>query len=397
MVSGAEGRLGSTYNGRLSTVLFIGGLSDLGTGRTTDQFTVANFSADGAVGYYGYDTTLFNDLNGYYFDFSSADGGGAYSALFYGGRYADVLIGGEGADTLNGGGGADSLVGGEGADAFYVDNIGDVVTENADEGTDTIHSSIAWRLGANVENLTLTGSDRINGVGNALDNVLTGNDGANYLKGGNGDDTLNGGGGNDRLNGGLGADSLAGGTGDDAYYVDDLGDSVTEDADGGSDTVYASVDYALSANTERLIGSGATGLALTGNDLANRIIGTAGNDTLTGGAGKDALTGGDGEDVFVFTGVADASDSITDFKVGVDTIAIDLAGFGLTSFDDSLFESNATGKATEADTRFVYNETLGRLFYDADGTGSEKAVLVATLRGAPELTADSFSIIGTEA
>ncbi|GLK55066.1 Ca2+-binding RTX toxin-like protein [Methylopila capsulata] len=317
--------------------------------------------------------------------------------MFYGGRYADVLIGGEGADTLNGGGGADSLVGGEGADAFYVDNIGDVVTENADEGTDTIHSSIAWRLGANVENLTLTGSDRINGVGNALDNVLTGNDGANYLKGGNGDDTLNGGGGNDRLNGGLGADSLAGGTGDDAYYVDDLGDSVTEDADGGSDTVYASVDYALSANTERLIGSGATGLALTGNDLANRIIGTAGNDTLTGGAGKDALTGGDGEDVFVFTGVADASDSITDFKVGVDTIAIDLAGFGLTSFDDSLFESNATGKATEADTRFVYNETLGRLFYDADGTGSEKAVLVATLRGAPELTADSFSIIGTEA
>ena len=67
--------------------------------------------------------------------------------------------------------------GGPGNDTYLVDNTGDVVTENSNEGTDTVQSSITYTLGANVENLTLTGTAAINGTGNALDNVLFGNSG----------------------------------------------------------------------------------------------------------------------------------------------------------------------------------------------------------------------------
>jgi Ca2+-binding RTX toxin-like protein len=76
-----------------------------------------------------------------------------------------------------------------GNDTYVVDQVGDVVTELVGEGADTVQSSISWLLGANIENLTLTGSAAISGTGNALDNILTGNSGANTLTGGAGNDT----------------------------------------------------------------------------------------------------------------------------------------------------------------------------------------------------------------
>ena len=131
---------------------------------------------------------------------------------------------------LNGKGGADSMTGGAGNDTFYVDNSGDKVVELARGGTDTVHSTISYTLGANVENGVLDGSAAINLTGNSVANLLTGNGGDNFLYGMGGNDTLKGGAGNDTLRGGLGADTLTGGLGADWFQFEKGGgnDKVTD-------------------------------------------------------------------------------------------------------------------------------------------------------------------------
>ena len=114
---------------------------------------------------------------------------------------ANLLDGGAGADTLDGGAGADTMVGGSGDDAYVVDSASDVVTENANGGTDRVLSSISYVLGNNVENLTLTGSSALNGSGNGADNALPGNGAANLPDGGDGADTPDGGAGPEPLMG----------------------------------------------------------------------------------------------------------------------------------------------------------------------------------------------------
>jgi Ca2+-binding RTX toxin-like protein len=125
----------------------------------------------------------------------------------YGEGAADILYGGNGNDVLEGGAGVDCMIGGRGNDTYIVDNSFDLVVEFADEGVDGVKSSVACTLGSHVENLTLTGSGNINGTGNMLDNVITGNSGINNLKGNNGNDTLVGNTGNDSLTGGNGSDT----------------------------------------------------------------------------------------------------------------------------------------------------------------------------------------------
>ena len=92
--------------------------------------------------------------------------------------------------------GVDAMYGGNGNDAYFVDNNGDVVIENLNEGNDTVYASIDYRLGANVENLVLQGG-AIQGYGNGLANALSGTSDANLLNGGGGGDFLTAGGGND--------------------------------------------------------------------------------------------------------------------------------------------------------------------------------------------------------
>ena len=127
----------------------------------------------------------------------------------------NVISGGDLNDSLDGGLGADTLAGGLGDDTYVVDNVGDVVNEAAGAGVDRVNASIGYTLGANVDNLTLTGTAAINGTGNALDNDMDGNAGDNQLFGGGGNDNINGGDGSDLIDGGTGNDALSGGTGDD--------------------------------------------------------------------------------------------------------------------------------------------------------------------------------------
>ena len=108
---------------------------------------------------------------------------------------------------------------------YIVDNTGDVVTELANQGTDTVRASVTHTLRANVDNLILTGSRKINGTGNGLNNRITGNSANNVLNGGSGADSINGGGGNDTIIGGLGRDVMTGSTGVDRFVYSSIRDS----------------------------------------------------------------------------------------------------------------------------------------------------------------------------
>ena len=103
------------------------------------------------------------------------------------------------------------MSGDAGNDTYFVDNASDAVTENPNEGSDSVSSSVSLSLANHVENLTLTGS-AANGTGNALDNVIIGNSSANVLTGNDGNDTITGGSGADTLVGGNGNDILDGGS-----------------------------------------------------------------------------------------------------------------------------------------------------------------------------------------
>lgn len=173
-----------------------------------------------------------------------------------GNAFAQTLVGNGAGNLLDGGGGADRMEGRAGNDTYVVDNAGDIVSEAGGNGLDTVQSSVTFNLeGARaigaIENLVLTGSAAINGVGNNLSNRIDGNSRANTLTGAGGADTLVGGEGADRLNGGdgkdllfgqAGADTMTGGAGVDRFYftfAPPAGglDTITDFA-AGSDTIY---------------------------------------------------------------------------------------------------------------------------------------------------------------
>lgn len=381
----------------------------------------------------------------------------------------NTITGNDGKNTLDGGGGTDTLIGGKGDDVYIISDSLSVITEVANGGKkDEVRTSVTYTLPAEVELLTLTGADDIDGTGNTLKNIITGNSGNNTLDGGGGTDTLigglgddvyivreakdkitekaneghdridttvnkfsiakladiedlgfigagdailmgnakanalYGGDGNDTLDGGKGGDALAGGDGDDIYYIDDVLDTVVELDGEGYDKVFSSVSYALSDYIEELVLSGKANIdgtgnggdnLLTGNKGINTLSGLDGDDILDGLGGNDRYIGGDGSDTFRLGTAPNAKSNVKtveDFVSAEDTLDINTAAFKwkgapLGTLLAENFVSNDSGLAETATQRFAYNNTSGELFYDADGSGRGKAVLVAVFENTPDL------------
>jgi len=321
--------------------------------------------------------------------------GSKFNDTLTGGAGANRLDGGAGNDRLDGGADADVMIGGAGNDIYYVDSSSDQVVETSSGGTaDTVYTSVTYVLPSYVEHLYATGSGAITLTGNTLSNKLYGNAAGNRL---------NGGAGNDTLNGGAGADLMVGGTGNDIYYVDNRSDRVTETSSGGTaDTVYTSVSYTVASYVERLYATGTSAIGLTGNAQANIIKGNSGANKINGGLGKDTLYGGAGKDIFVFDTKPSSSnvDKIADYNVTYDSIYLDnkyftKLGSGSPSSPKKLASSAfwKGSKAHDASDRIIYDPVKGYLYYDADGTGASKQVLIATLAKGLKMTHAEFYVI----
>ncbi|MDK2122631.1 calcium-binding protein [Parachitinimonas caeni] len=189
---------GYTLQSAIENLRYAGTGNFQGYGNSLHNWLVGGSGNDTLVGNAGHDTldggagrdTLVGGL-----DNDNLNGGADNDSLM-GDSGNDRLQGELGDDTLDGGSGFDTLIGGAGNDVYIVDSLSDSVTELANDGLDTVRASVSYTLGANLEQLTLTGT-AISATGNAGNNLLVGNASANQIKGGKGDDRMEGEIGND--------------------------------------------------------------------------------------------------------------------------------------------------------------------------------------------------------
>jgi Ca2+-binding RTX toxin-like protein len=239
---------------------------------------------------------------------------------------------------------ADTLEGGTGNDTYIIDTTTDVIVEASGEGTDTVQAGsltngVTFSLGANIENLTLTGTANINATGNAVDNLLLGNTGINTLDGGAGNDTMRG------------------GSGNDTYVVDSVGDLVEEFTGQGTDTVRSSISFDISSlsNFENITLFGSGALSATGNSGNNYLTGNTGNNTLVGGlgndtldalttSGSDSLIGGGGNDYYR----VNTSETVVEVSgEGTDTVeAANITSYTLAANVENLILGSAASNGT---------------------------------------------------
>jgi Ca2+-binding RTX toxin-like protein len=304
---------------------FTGDADLFGGGNTLANVVNGNAGDNNLGGWTGNDTLNGADGDDELFGISDNDvlNGGNGKDYLDGGSGNDKLNGNDGDDRLIGGSGKDTMVGGKGADEYSVSDVGDVVTEAANQGYDVVTSLLAnYTLTANVENLIL-GAGALNGKGNALLNQIEGNSLGN---------TIDGAGGNDQLWGGSGNDSMLGGAGND--YLD---------GEAGDDT----------------------------------LKGGAGNELFMGGFGADTMYGEAGSDSFLYR-ISDpgqlatiAGDTIHGFQSGIDKIEL-----------ADLLDEFGINPVTALAAQFVLLTKAGDdtlVQFDQDGVGGSAAVTLATV------------------
>lgn len=179
----------------------------------------------------------------------------------------DTLNGGDGNDTLDGGPGNDKLNGGAGDDVYLISAAGDKVSEAANDGNDTVYSTVSYTLASNVEVLGLLGAAKLNGTGNDLANSMFAGAGIAVLKGLGGDDYIVGGAAKDLLTGGAGADLLYGQGAADQFIFASVAEFATVGIDAIGDFSHAQKDK---INLKSIDPD-----AVTAGDQAFSFVGTA--------------------------------------------------------------------------------------------------------------------------
>jgi Ca2+-binding RTX toxin-like protein len=300
-----------------------------------------------------------------------------YNVHVIGNENANHIVGSSLANDLNGGVGADTLEGGARDDIYTVDNAGDVVIELAGNGIDGVGSYVSYTLSANVENLFLYGSGRtadqsfenLDGTGNTLDNTLQGTAGNNHLSGLGGNDTL--------IDVG-GVDTLEGGSGDDRYYIDSSASTIIEAANGGRDTAYLLFEV-RDLDTFKF------------EKFKNVESIHFAKLTSTG-----KYTGVEDGEVFIADDKLNPNKAadFDDFEAKEDTIALSKAIFSKIAKKGALKKDAFwTGsKAHDKNDRVIYDKKAGDLYYDADGSGSRKAVKFADVDKNLKVAASDFLV-----
>lgn len=285
--------------------------ADIMDGGAGNDLYIVDDSADvvsETVGSNGIDTvysTATSVTLGQFIEFVELKGTGDIGAV--GNSQDNTLTGNSGNNSLNGGAGADTMIGGLGDDGYIVDNVNDVVTELAGEGSDTVYTDFSMTIPVNIEVLIANGTANLDLTGSTERDILVGNTADNIL------------------NGAEGIDVMQGGAGNDVYAVDDSSDAVIEAAGGGFDNVYSGVDYIIDGAQEiesAILTGSAT--VLRGSDSDNQLFGNAQTNVIDGRDGTDYMLGLGGADIFQIGPESGAVDIIGDFsKAEGDRIAFE--------------------------------------------------------------------------
>ena len=451
----AEGDLGavsgavlSTRNGVVTGPLYFSvfvqdEISEIVSGDARDNVIFGGIGSDTLYGREGNDR-LYGERR-FTFDPGATDAliGGDGDDVLFGGGGDDALSGGTGNDVLEGAAGTDRMRGHDGDDAFIFRYetvpVGELVDGGA--GTDILFISGSADLqGARLSGIekvhfdaTVDGSATFTQAQVAGIGTFTGNQPEPGVTAPRGGDSLHaliiqsassgtldlsgkiivdidevqifgtkqansliGTAGTDYIYGGAGGDRMAGGGGDDTYSVDNANDTIVEMPGAGIDTVRTTVSFTLGANVENLSLEGLRKLTGIGNDAANVISGSINDDRIYGRLGADTLSGGAGKDLFVFDTTLGAGnvDTVLDFTIGMDRIALDNDIFtGLARGNLPAGSFRTGGVAMDANDYILYDSPTGKLYFDVDGTGANPAMEFAIVSPGLALSHLSFLIV----